>query len=299
MKLSRYRVAVAAILLFAVAASCTGDEAPPRPAEGVVNIGTHSLRARTQGAGSPAVVVDTGIAAGMDEWEELQEALARDFLVVLYDRAGYGGSEPGPLPRDSAREADELKALLDTLSVPGPFVLVGHSLGGLNAQVYASRNPDDIAGLVLLDPPPLGWILGEGYPELRALAEQMTDEWQGMADGGNTSDDAVERARADFFRAIASEHREMFGASARQAAAIDTLAHTPLTVIASGVPNEMFGDVAEEYQKFWIEESRAIADRSSRGEFVLAEQSTHMLHRDAADVVLSAIRRTAERGASE
>jgi pimeloyl-ACP methyl ester carboxylesterase len=235
----------------------------------------------------------------MEEWQELQEALAREFLVVIYDRAGYGGSETGPVPRDSARESDELRALLDALAVPRPFALVGHSLGGLNAQVYASRYPDDVAGLVLLDPPPLAWTLGEGYPELRALARQMTDEWQGMADAGELSDDAGERAQAGFFRMIASEHREMFGASARQAAAIETLGATPLVVIASGVPNEMFGDVAEEYQGFWIDESRAVAAKADRGEFVLAEHSTHALHRDAADVVLSAIRSVARRGASK
>ena len=89
---------------------------------------------------------------------------------------------------------------------------------------------------------------------------------------------------------IASEHREMFGESARLAAAIETFGDTPLIVIASGVPNPAFGDIADEFQKCWIDQNRAITRKSSRGEFLLAEHSTHRLHEEAADLVLASIR---------
>jgi pimeloyl-ACP methyl ester carboxylesterase len=207
--------------------------------------------------------------------------------VVAYNRAGYGASEPGPLPRDSGREAAELKALLEALSVRPPYVLVGHSLGGLNAQVFAAQYPEDVGGLVLLDPPPLEWIRGEGYPELRRMADRMTEEWQAIADQGRASSDAEERAHAEFFEMLASEHREMFKASARQAAAIETFGAVPVTVVASGVPNTAFGEVAADYQRYWIDQSRALAAKSRRGEFVLVEESTHRLHEDAEDVVLA------------
>ena len=82
----------------------------------------------------------------------------------------------------------------------------------------------------------------------------------------------------------------MFESSAREAAAIESFGDTPLIVIASGVPNRMFGDVAEEYQRFWADESRAIAAKSSRGGFELAERSTHRLHEEASDLVLKSIR---------
>lgn len=235
-------------------------------------------------------MVDAGIAAQVDEWSELQGALAQEALVVLYERAGYGASEPGPMPRDSGRVANELGALLDAASIPGPYILVGHSLGGLNVQVFANRHPDEVAGLVLLDPPPLAWILGEGFPELRSVADAMTTEWQSIADAGSVSSEPGDRAEAVFFETIASEHREMFGESARLAGAIESFGDIPLVVVASGVPNPMFGDVAERYQAYWADESRAIAEKSTRGEFVLAERSTHMLHRDAADLVLASIR---------
>ena len=90
-------------------------------------------------------------------------------------------------------------------------------------------------------------------------------------------------------KTIASEHREMLGRSARQVAEIESFGEIPLIVIASGRPNPAFGDVADEFQRYWIDRSRALAARSDRGRFVPAEQSSHMLHLDAPDLVASSI----------
>ena len=280
----RLQVVLFALLLLT---SCAYDA--PGQAGRMVDIGTHALHIRVRGEGAPAVVVDGGIASRSEEWHALQLRLAEETLAFVYDRAGYGASEPGPLPRDSWREAEELKSLLQASAVEGPYVLVGHSLGGLNVQVFAERYPEDVAGMVLLDPPPLGWLLGENYSGLRAMAEQMTDEWQAIEERGAGSSDPEDRAESDFFRMIASEHREMLGESARLVAEIETFGNLPLVVIASGVPNPMFGEVAEEYQTYWADQSRALADKSGRGEFFLAENSTHRLHEDAADLVLESI----------
>jgi pimeloyl-ACP methyl ester carboxylesterase len=241
------------------------------------------------GTGLPPVVIDAGIGSTAEDWQGLQSRIASRTTVIIYDRAGYGSSEAGPLPRDSGTEADELRTLLTALSVPAPYVMVGHSLGGLNLQVYAGRYPDDVAGLVLLDPPPLSWLLGKGYPELRALAEQMTADWQEIADRGLTAADRQAKREAIFFQMLASEHREMLGASAQLAAGVKELGDVPLTVIASGVPNPRFGVVAADYQHYWIEQNRILAKRSTRGSFVLAEESTHHLHVEAADLVVESI----------
>jgi pimeloyl-ACP methyl ester carboxylesterase len=207
---------------------------------------------------------------------------------VTYDRAGYGASEVGPLPRDSRTEVEELRALLARLKIPRPYILVGHSLGGLNVQVYARFHPEEVAGMVLLVPPPLRFILGEEFTELASVAAQMTDEWQASADRGLHSENAEERTNAEFFQMLASEHREMFN-SAQQASSIATFGDIPLVVVASGVPNPMFGDVAESYQDFWAAQSETLAAKSSRGKYVLAETSTHRLHDDAEDLVADRI----------
>jgi pimeloyl-ACP methyl ester carboxylesterase len=251
-----------------------------------------------EGKGTPTVVIDAGITDQLDKLRPLQARLAQVTRVITYNRAGYGQSEPGPLPRHCGREAEELKTLLEKASVPGPYVLVGHSLGALNMQVFASEYPNDVAGMVLLDPPPLSFLLGREYKDLRVMAERMTAEWQAIADSTGKSPDAGERARAAFFRMIASEHREMFGETARQVGAISTFRDMPLVVLAAGKPNPAFGEVAEEYQRYWVEQSRALAARSTNGEFVLATGASHYLYLDVPELVaqhiLSVVRRVRE-----
>jgi pimeloyl-ACP methyl ester carboxylesterase len=263
--------------------SCAGESA--QPSDSLISIGTHRLQIHREGKGTPAVVIDAGITDQLDKLRPLQDRLAQATSVITYNRAGYGKSEPGPLPRGGAREADELKALLDKASVPGPYVLVGHSLGAVNVMLFASRHPKDVAGIVLLDPPPLSFILGRDYKELGAMAERMTAEWEAIADSAAKSADPGDKARSAFFRAIASEHREMFGETARLAGGIATFGDIPLVVMAAGKANPAFGPIAEEYQKYWIEQSRALSAKSTKGKFIIAEQSSHYLYLDVPELV--------------
>jgi len=260
------------------------------PSDRMISIGSHRLQIHMEGKGTPTVVIDAGIADKLDKVRPLQERIARVTQVITYNRAGYGESEPGPLPRHSGREADELKALLEHASVPGPYVLVGHSLGALNMQVFASKYPDAVAGMVLLDPPPLSFILGQDYTDLRAMAEQMTAEWQSIADSAAKSNDARDKALSAFFTMIASEHREAFGGeTARLIGAVSTFGDIPLVVVAAGMPNPAFGEVADKFQRYWIEQSRILSEKSSRGKFILAESSSHHLYLDVPDLVKEAV----------
>ncbi|MBD3237034.1 MAG: alpha/beta fold hydrolase [Candidatus Eisenbacteria bacterium] len=278
------------LLLFALpllSLACQGSTPPAGDAW--IDVGTHRLHIHCEGEGQPPIIVDVGVGSSGEQWAALRRELAEVSRICTYDRAGYGESEAGPFPRDAGTVADELHALLRGAALPPPYLLVGHSLGGLHVQVYAARHPDEVAGLVLLDPPPLGWLRGESYPRLREMLARMTNEWQAQADRLAQSSDSAGQAQSRFLRTIASEHREMTGRSAAQVAAIETFGDIPLTVIASGVPNPLFGQIAEAYQRYWIEQSRKIATRSVRGEFILAEQSAHHLHRDAPHLVREAI----------
>lgn len=271
------------------AAPSAASLAAAPPTERLVDVGTHRLQVRVEGTGFPTVVIDAGLGDGSDKLRPLQARLAKSTRVVTYDRAGYEPSEAGPLPRDAAREAQELRLLLEKAEVPGPYVIVGHSLGALNAQLFAARFPTDVAGLVLLDPPPQAFIAGQEFRELAAMAERMTAEWQANADRGAGAANPAGRAQAAFFRTLASEHREMFGASARQVAAIATFGDVPLVVVASGKANPAFGESAARFQAFWIEQSRALAGKSSRGKFALAPESSHYLYVDAPELVAQTV----------
>jgi len=270
----------------AMLASCASQTF--QPPDQMISVGTHRLQIHEEGTGTPAVVIDSGLADTLDKLAPLQDRVARTAQVITYNRAGYGQSEPGPLPRDGGREAEELKVLLENASVPAPYVLVGHSLGAFNMMVFASKFPEEVAGMVLLDPPPLSFALGKEYPDLGAMAERMTAEWQAIADSAAQSADVQERRRAAFFRMIASEHREM-GATARLVEGISTFGDLPLVVIAAGKPNPAFGPVADEFQRYWVEQSRALSGRSTRGRFVLAAESSHLLYLDAPELVEESI----------
>jgi len=97
-------------------------------------------------------VLDAALGASSLSWSLVQPELARMSRVCSYDRAGFGWSDAGPMPRTAGRIAEELRTLLDRGGVPPPFLLVGHSFGGLVVQIFAQRFRSETAGMVLVDP---------------------------------------------------------------------------------------------------------------------------------------------------
>jgi pimeloyl-ACP methyl ester carboxylesterase len=126
-------------------------QAYPPPGQ-MIDVGGHSLYINCVGTGTPTVVIDAGWGDSSGAWSSwVQPGVARTTRVCTYDRAGMGYSEPGPLPRTAERFADELHTLLSGAGVPGPYVLVGHSLGGLPVRVFAHEYAVEVAGVVLIE----------------------------------------------------------------------------------------------------------------------------------------------------
>ena len=121
------------------------------------------------GEGGPAVVFLPGAGLIGLDYLNVHEQVSRFTTAVIYDRAGTGWSDEIALPRSAAEVAEELRCLLSAASVPPPYVLVGHSLGGAYARRYAQRYPDEVAGLVFLDP------AHEGYASMpkQTLLDQV------------------------------------------------------------------------------------------------------------------------------
>lgn len=123
-----------------------------------VDVGGHRLHVRCTGAGSPTVVLESALGGSSLSWSLVQPDVAGITRACCYDRAGFGWSDAGPLPRTAGRMASELRALLAQVAVP-PFVLVGHSYGALVVRIFAARHPADTAGLVFVEPAfPEDWI---------------------------------------------------------------------------------------------------------------------------------------------
>jgi pimeloyl-ACP methyl ester carboxylesterase len=117
-----------------------------------VDVGGFRLHVQCGGEGAPSIVLDAALGGSSVSWSLVQPELAALSLVCSYDRAGFGWSDPGPLPRTAGRIAGELRTLLDRAGVPPPFLMVGHSFGGLVALVFARRFAAETCGLVLVDP---------------------------------------------------------------------------------------------------------------------------------------------------
>jgi len=103
------------------------------------------------GQGSPTVVLDAGSGGFSAHWVRVQREVSGTTRVCAYDRAGMGWSEMGPDPRDAKQITSELHTLLGKAGIEGPYVLVGHSFGGMYMQTYAARYPDEVSGVALVD----------------------------------------------------------------------------------------------------------------------------------------------------
>jgi pimeloyl-ACP methyl ester carboxylesterase len=148
---------IVALLVLAVAgaiyqaiATELAERAYPPPGE-MVNVGGYSLHINCVGQGSPTVVLDAGLGEFSTQWVRVQREVSDTTRVCAYDRAGMGWSAMGPEPRDARQISSELHTLLDKAGIEGPYVLVGHSLGGLSMQTYAARYPEEVAGVTLVD----------------------------------------------------------------------------------------------------------------------------------------------------
>ncbi|MGC3972997.1 MAG: alpha/beta hydrolase [Nitrospira sp.] len=122
----------------------------PPPGQ-LVDIGGHRLHLYCLGSGSPTVILEAPAPGWSLYWSNVQPQLARTTRVCAYDRAGLGWSERGPLPRTGQRMTRELHRLLERAGIRGPYILVGHSLGGLIARLYQHDYPQDVVGMVLVD----------------------------------------------------------------------------------------------------------------------------------------------------
>jgi pimeloyl-ACP methyl ester carboxylesterase len=153
-KLLLLALALPGLSTFAAAAAPAPapDGAEFAVAHRLVDIGGRKLNLFCSGMGSPTVVFEAPSATPGWSWWAVQPQVAAQTRACVYDRAGFGFSDPSPHPADARNAVDDLHALLQAAGIAPPYVLVGNSFGGASAQMFAWRYPAEVQGLVLAEP---------------------------------------------------------------------------------------------------------------------------------------------------
>lgn len=256
------------------------------------------LHIHCSGRGRPSVILDAGLGGTSLEWVRVQPTLSRHTQVCSYDRAGYGWSKPGGQPRTSAVIVEELYRLLGYAGIPGPYLLVGHSFGGLSLRLFAQRFPRRVAGMVMLDSTHELQFADEVTPKSRKSLLPRHDRqfvignhWQipaALPEFYRSTALALARL-PDATRALYSELRHLRLSAAQVHAERAALPDVPLTVIAHDSRSRAKTPRAARFAARWMALQRELAGRSSQGLLLIATRSGHHIHLEQPELVSSAV----------
>ncbi|NJC94846.1 MAG: alpha/beta hydrolase [Anaerolineae bacterium] len=281
----------------------------------MVDIGGYRLHMHTEVEGTPTVVLDAGAGGIGLSWELVRPAIAKVTRVVTYDRAGLGWSDPSPKPRRADVMAEELHTMLTNANVKAPYILVGHSLGGVIARQFAAKYPGEVAGLVMVDSAHEKQM--KHFPEAMV---KMVNSMKGMmgamklmgklgifalkpspvqiGDNGALSKELV--AQMQGVMASSDNHLESMLAESESVYAaetqpVSTLGDLPLTVISHGqldanaVPPSLGQQVRDDYEAAWQKLQAEITSLSTRGRRIVAERSGHNVIFDQPGIVIESV----------
>jgi pimeloyl-ACP methyl ester carboxylesterase len=276
----------------------------------LVDVGGYRLMLNCAGAGSPTVVLEAGFGDMSVEWTTVQPRIAKFLRVCSYDRAGYGGSDLGPMPRTSLQIARELHTLLKNAGEKPPYVLVGASFGGYNVRVFNGLYPDEVAGIVLADATqedqyellPKAWS-AISAAQLKHCQRQaryaffVVDLGVGrlMLRAQGADNGAYLILQRKYLRSRASE-LEQIRVSAEQARAANHIRDKPLVVLTAAESADSILDSGlsrhdfDEFQRIWVDDLQMRLVRlSSRGRRVMVQESGHDIPSDRPESIVSAV----------
>lgn len=257
---------------------------PLQAAERMVDIGGRRLLISCKGAKPPTVIIERGLA-GYDSnqsqtegtpafsgpWGRVQAEVATGARACIYSRANVGRSDPDPASVRTGKDVvDDLRLLLQNAGVPPPYVLVGHSLGGIYVRLYASRFPEDVVGMVLVE----------------SSHEDQVEQL--IAAGAPKESETLPPPNQN-------RERTDLDATLDEMRAMKWRTTIPLVVLARGTSmRQAYPLLSDErirkIDNAWLELQRDLAGRSTNGRLVIAAKSGHNIQADQPEVVIAAIR---------
>ena len=236
-----------------------------------VDVGGHSLQLLVGGQGSPSVIFEGGFGAGIASWSRVQKDVAAFAQTVSYDRAGLGQSDPGPKPRSAKQIATELHVALEKSGIKPPYVMVGHSFGGIYVRVFADMYPKEVVGLVLIDPSQESfndWLIKNQPDRLKAAEGDIAKAGEGVK---------AEFASVD--------------TSYSQARAAKVPAGIPVTLLTATEDESM----PAEARKLWIEKHKEWLATVPGSKHVIAEKTSHFIQAQQPALVIEAIKQVSKK----
>ncbi|MEK4850839.1 alpha/beta hydrolase [Paenibacillus sp. FSL H7-0756] len=282
----------------------------PAPGQ-LVDAGGYNLHIRQLGAGAPTIILEAGSGETSLSWRDIPEQLAEQATVVTYDRAGYAWSEQADSERSGANIVRELHTALKNADIPGPYLMVGHSLGGMYARLFTQTYPDEVTGLVLIDARPENDDLETkpilaaeniaGNPSASLLSLLKRSGVLRLFQDQLLAGLVAPQDRGAFINVIstpsyfaAKEQEAALAVSTEDAVRGQNFGSLPVKVIARGLPQDYasFGvseDAGRRLEAIWQEGQRSMLNLSSNSELIVAEKSGHMIIHDQPELVVQTI----------
>jgi pimeloyl-ACP methyl ester carboxylesterase len=327
------RAALAALLLSIGGVVPARSEPAPAAAEDqrllpyvqpgqLVDVGGRRINMHCSGTGRPTTILMAGIFSWSVVWYKTQPVIAQKTRVCAFDRAAYGFSDPAPRPQIVSDVVEDLHKALQAGSIPGPYVLVGHSLGGLEARVYAQRWPAEVVGMVLVDTSPAAeGLIDESQPgfdqadgresytsdmlhcaflALHGPLEPSMPQYKDCSSVDALPSDtpaAFRKSWPQFFTAyyfadkvslMSSVYTHRYdSADHRRLGAMPLVVLSPETTWNTDTPAA--ARFSRSYQTVWIAMHEALARLSSRGVHRIVKGSRHHIQLDKPQAVIDAV----------
>lgn len=283
----------------------------------LVDVGGYRLHINCSGHGGPTIILDAAMGCNSIEWTLVQPEIAKFARVCSYDRAGNGWSDESPFERTSQNIVEELHTLLKNSGEEGPYILVGHSFGGPNVLLYASKYPKDVAGIILVDsshedqmqkipdwphnflqkllihPDVAPFLTSIGLTRMFMHLPESRDAIKMFSPTIQETYLAM-MSTTKYIRTVTQENDKFEKSLNQLKSGGKPLGDQPLIVITAGKPLTSEGtgypkEFTDKLATVWETLQKELVGKSTKGKQIVAERSGHMITREQPEVIVEAV----------